>query len=69
MGPMKFVSLVKIRPKQTARDMPNIVKPSSLVFKQYQHGKHTRASFKSNEYSITKPLELIHTYLCGPART
>jgi hypothetical protein len=69
MGHMKFDNLVKIRPKQATRDMPNIVKPSSTISKKYQHGKHTRASFKSNGNSITKPLELIQSYLYGPTRT
>ena len=31
-----------------------------------QHGKQTRVHFKKKEHSSTKPLELIHTDLCGP---
>ena len=26
-------------------------------------------SFKTNEYTTSKPLELVHTYLYGPTRT
>jgi hypothetical protein len=31
--------------------------------------KQTRVSFKTKEHYTTKPLELIHTDLCGPTRT
>ena len=34
-----------------------------------QLGKQVITSFKSKEYSASKPLELIHTDLCGPTRT
>jgi hypothetical protein len=66
---MNFDNLVKINTKQAVRDIPNIVKPSNTFCKQCQHGKHTRTRFKSKEYSTTKPLELVHTNLCGPTRT
>jgi len=51
------------------RDIPKIAKPSSTLFKQCHHGKQTRESFKSKEYSTMKPLELNYTNLCGPTRT
>jgi hypothetical protein len=66
---MNFDNLIKINTKQVVRDMPKIVKPSNTLYKQGHHGKQIRASFKSKEYSTTKPLELIHTELCGPTRT
>jgi hypothetical protein len=65
MGHMKFDNLVKISTKQAIRDMPNILKPSNTLCKQFQDGKETRTRFKSKECSTTKPLELIHTDLCG----
>ena len=34
-----------------------------------QHGKQTKASFPSKEYFASKPLQLVHTDLCGPTRT
>jgi hypothetical protein len=30
--------------------------------------KQTKTKFKSKEYSMTKPLEIVHTDLCGPMR-
>ena len=42
--------------------MDNICKPC-------QHGKQMRVSFKTKEYSTSKPLELVHIDLHGPKRT
>jgi hypothetical protein len=69
MGHMNFDNLVKINTKQVVRDMPKITKPSNIICKQCQHGKQSRVSFKTKEYTTSKPLELVHTDLCGPTRT
>lgn len=69
MGHMNFDNLVNINKKEEVRDMPKIIKPSKVVCKQCQHGKQIRVSFKTKEYSTSKPLELVHTNLCGPTRT
>jgi hypothetical protein len=69
MGHKNFDNLVKINTKQAMRDMPKIVKPSNTLCKQCQHGKQTISSFKSKEYLTTKPLEIVHTDICGPTRT
>jgi hypothetical protein len=37
--------------------------------KHCQHGKQTRTEFRINEYSTTKPLEIVHTDLCRLMRT
>jgi hypothetical protein len=66
---MNFDNLVKINTKQAVRDMPKITKPSNTICKQCQHGKQSRVSFKTKEYTTSKPLELVHTDLCGPTRT
>ena len=50
------------------RDLPKIVKPLNLVCRHYQHGKKTKASFKTNKHMTSHPLERVHTYLCGPTR-
>ena len=34
-----------------------------------QHGKQTRVEFKTKEHSTTRPLELVHTDLCGPTQS
>jgi hypothetical protein len=63
-----FDNLVKISTKQVVRDMPKITKPSSIVYKQCQHGKQSRVIFKTKEYATSKPLELVHIDLRGPTR-
>jgi hypothetical protein len=69
MGIMNFDNLVKINTKKEVRYMPNITKPSNTICKQCQHGKLSRMSFNTKEYTTSKPLELVHTDLCGPTRT
>lgn len=69
MGHIIFDNLVKVRKKKLVRDIPKIIKPLDLIFKQCQHGKKTKMCFKGNEYSTSKPLELVHTNLCGITRT
>ena len=69
MGHLHFENLVKINKKQAVREMPKITKPKNILCKHCQHGKQTKVEFKSKEYSTTKPLELVHTDLCGPMRT
>jgi hypothetical protein len=39
------------------------------VWIRKQQGKQTQTRFKSKEYSTTKPLEIVHTYLVGPTTT
>ena len=46
--------------------MKNLI---SSICKQCQHGKQTRIRFKTKEHSTTKPLEIVHTDVCGPMRT
>ena len=49
--------------------MLEIIKPTNVICKHCQHGKQVKVEFKINEYSTTKPLEIVHTDLCGPMRT
>lgn len=49
--------------------MPEITKPNNTICKHCKHGKQTKFEFKTKEYSTTKPLELVHTYMCGRMRT
>ena len=44
-------------------------KPSNPMCRHCQLGKQTRIRFKTKEYSMSKPLELVHTKLCRPTRT
>ena len=69
MGHINFDNLIKISKEQAARDIPKITKSVQFVCQHCLHGKQTRVSFKTKEYSEMKPLELFHTDLCGPMRT
>ena len=69
MGHIHFENLIKISNKQVVREMPEITKPTNVICKHCQHGKQTKVEFKTKEYSMTKPLEIVHTDLCGPMRT
>ena len=49
--------------------MPQITKPTNTLCKHCQHGKQTKVEFKTKEYATTKPLQIVHTDLCGKTRT
>ena len=69
LGHISFDNLSKISAKEFVRDLPKNVAPLNAVCKHCQHGKQTRASFKTKEHMSSHPLEIVHTYLCGPTRT
>ena len=69
MGNLSFDNLVKVSKKGVVRNLPRIIKPPNSVCRHCQHGKQTKASFKIKEHTTSKPLELVHTDLCGPTRT
>ena len=69
LGHLNFDNIVKISKKEAVRDLPKIVKPLNSVCKHFQHGKQTRASFKTKEHMTSHPLEIVYTDLCGPTRT
>ena len=51
------------------KGMPEIKKPKTGICEPCQHGKQTIVEFKTKENSTTRPLELVHTDLCGPTRS
>ena len=69
LGHLNFDNLVRICKKEAVRDLAKIVKPLNSVCKHRQHGKQTRASFKTKEHMTSHPLEIVHTDLYGPTRT
>jgi hypothetical protein len=69
MGHIHFDNLVKIREKQSIREIPEITKLTNGICKHCQHGKQTKVELKSKEYSTTMPLEIVHIDLCGSMRT
>jgi hypothetical protein len=57
MGHLNFDNLVKIRRRESLREMLEISKPTNTLCKQCLYGKKNRTKFKSKEYSTKKPLE------------
>jgi hypothetical protein len=68
MGHINFDNLVRVSNKEVVRGMSKIIKPSNFVCEHFQHGKRKKVRFKMKEYSTLKPLEFVHTHLCGPTR-
>jgi hypothetical protein len=69
LGHLSFDNLIKDNEKEAVRDLPKMIKPSDSICKHCQIGKQTRVRLKKKEHSTTKPLDIIHTDLCGPSRT
>lgn len=69
MGHANFDKMIKISNFKAVRDLPKIIKPIDIVFKDFQLGKQTKRSFNNKEYYTTCLLEIIHIELCGPTRT
>jgi hypothetical protein len=68
LGHLNFGNLIKSNKKEAVRDLQKLIKPSDLICKHCQIGKKTRVRFKTKVNYTTNPLDLIHTYLCGPTR-
>jgi hypothetical protein len=69
MGHMHFDNLVKVNKREAVREIAQIMKPTNTLCKHCQQRKQTKTRFKSKEYSITKPLEIVHIDLVGPTTT
>jgi hypothetical protein len=69
MGHIHFDNLVKVSKREAVREMPQITKPTNTLCKQCEQGKKTKTRFKSKEYSMTRPLKIVHTDLVGPTTT
>jgi hypothetical protein len=65
---MNFYNLIKISRKEAVKEMYKIPKPVNTLCENCLQGKQTRTKFKSKEYSTKKPLDIVHTDLCGPTR-
>lgn len=66
---MNFDNLMKIRKNQYVRNIPQIIKLISTFYDECVRGMQAKVGFKTKEYNTSRPLELIHTNLCGPTRT
>ena len=69
MGHLNFDNLVKVSKKEVVTNLLTIVKPLNSLCRHCQHGKQTKASFKTKENMTSHPLEIIHMDICGPTRT
>lgn len=68
LGHLNFDNLVRISKNKKVRGLPQITKPANIC-EECIKGKQTRVSFKTKEYLSKRPLELVHTDLCGPTKT
>jgi hypothetical protein len=69
MGHIHFDNLIKVSRREAVREMPRITKPTNTLCKHCQQGNKTKTMFKLMEYSMTRPLEIVHTDLVGPTTT
>lgn len=61
--------MIKISKHKNVRGLPLISRPVNSVCSECVKGKQTKSSFKSKEFLSSRPLELVHTDLCGPTKT
>jgi hypothetical protein len=66
MGHIYFDNLVKVSKREAGREMPHITKPTNTLWNHCQQGKKTKTRFKSKEYLMTRPMEIVHTNLVVP---
>jgi hypothetical protein len=69
MGHIHFDNIVKVREREEVVEMPQITKRTNTLCKHCQQGKKTKTMFKSKEYSMTRPLEIVHIDLVVPTIT
>eukprot|EP00253_Pinus_taeda_P031019 PITA_31019 len=53
---------------EAVRGLPDIGIPDNTICKSSQFGKQTRTNLHEKEGSASRPLELVHTDVCGPSR-
>lgn len=66
---VNFDCIVNISSIPVTRDFPKINKPDNLVCRECQMGKQVRNSLRSVHDKSNEIIDLIHTNLCGLART
>eukprot|EP00253_Pinus_taeda_P033627 PITA_33627 len=68
LGHLSFSQIRKACKYQVVHDLPDIRIPDNTICKSCQFGKQTRTNFTEKEGSASRPLELVHTDICGPTR-
>jgi hypothetical protein len=68
LGHLNFTSLKMLASKKMVKGMPHIDHPDE-VYESCVLSKHHRSSFaKEVNWKANKPLELVHTNVCGPIK-
>jgi len=68
LGHLSFSQIRKSCKYQAVCDLPDIRIPDNTICKSCQFDKQTRNNFTEKEGLASKPLELVHTDVCGPSR-
>jgi len=68
LGHLSFSQIRKACKYQAVRGLPDIRIPDNTICKTCQFDKKTRTNFPEKEGSASRPLELVHTDVCGPSR-
>ena len=68
LGHLSFSQIRKACKYQAVRGLPDIKIPDNTICKSCQFGKQTRTNFPEKEGSASRPLELVHTDVCGLSR-
>ena len=69
LGHLSFSQIRKACKYQAVCGLLDIKIPDNTICKSCQFGKQTRTNFPEKEGTASKPLELVHTDVCGPFRT
>ena len=68
LGHLSFSQIRKACKYQAVCGLPDIRIPDNTICKSCQFGKQTKTNFPEKEGSASRPLELVHTDVCGPSR-
>jgi hypothetical protein len=64
-----FITLSNSAKRKQLHKCPRLRNQPTLYVSIVNQQKKTKTRFKSKEYSTTRPLEIVHTYLFGPTTT
>jgi len=69
LGHLSFSQIREACKYQAVHGLPDIRISDNTICKSCQFGKQTKTNFPEKEGSTRRPLELVHTDVCGPFRT
>ncbi|KAL5810692.1 hypothetical protein ACOSQ4_027260 [Xanthoceras sorbifolium] len=65
-GHLNFESLKQLESKKMVKGLPNIHHPNEICKSCILSKQHRNSFGKEANWKATMPLELVHTYVCGP---